>query len=643
MTSRRTAIRTCPLCEATCGLRLELEGERVVRVTGDTDDVFSHGYLCAKGAALGALEADPDRLQRPLVRDGGQLHEADWEEAFARLEAGLVPVMETHGADAVAAYVGNPNVHNLAGSLYLSGLLKALGTRNLYTASTVDQMPKHVACGLMYGDPYAIPVPDVDRTDHLLMLGADPHVSNGSLFTAPDLPGRLDALQRRGGRLVVVDPRRSRTAARADEHVAIRPGSDACWLAALAATLFEEDLVALDASAARHQEHVRGLDEVRALVRPFTPEAVAGRCGIDAGTTRRLARELAAAERAVVYGRMGTTTTTFGTLTSWLIDVCTILTGNLDRPGGAMFPRPAHAAPRPGRRPFATGRWRSRVGGHPETLGELPVATLVDEIETPGAGQVRALVVVAGNPVLSSPDSARLDRALAGLSFMVSVDPYLNETARHADVVLPPPGALQRSHYDVYYSGLAVRTVANYSPPVLPPVDGQPDEWQILLRLTAIAAGRGARSDLDADDEAHARALVERSVRNPASRIAGRDADEILAAVGGRLGPERLLDVLLRSGPHGDGFGQADGTLSLAALEAAPHGIDLGPLQPQLPSNLATASGQVELAPPAIAEDVERLRRTLDEPTERFTLVGRRHVRTNNSWMHNVAPLSRGR
>jgi anaerobic selenocysteine-containing dehydrogenase len=632
----RTAIRTCPLCEATCGLRLEVEGDRVVSVRGDEQDVLSRGYLCPKGALFGELEADPDRLHRPRVRRGGELLETTWDDAYAEVARRLRPIVDEHGPQAVAVYLGNPNVHNLSGQLYVRPLLKALRTRNIFSASSVDQLPKHVSCGSLFGDPLAIPVPDIDRTDLLVVLGGNPRVSNGSLWTAPDLPGRLTALQRRGGRLVVVDPRRTRTAAKADLHLAIRPGTDALLLAAVAHTLHDEGRVTVPDRLATH---LAGLDEVLARLAPFRPERVAHRCGIAAETIRALARDLAAADQACVYGRLGTTTVRTGTLASWLVDVVNLLTGNLDRPGGAMFPHPAHH--RGPRRPFRTGRWHSRVRGLPEALGELPVATLTDEIVTPGEGQVRALVTIAGNPVLSTPDGSALDAAIASLDLVVAIDPYVTATTRHAHVILPPPGALHRSHYDLAFSGFAVRNVANYSPPVLDGLEG-PDEWEILLTLAAIALGQPPPIDVDAADRFVLQAAVDMVVGDPAARLQDRDPDQVVAALAGRRGPDRLLDLLLRAGPYGDGFGSHPDGLSLDVLEANPHGIDLGPLTPRLPDAIRTASGRIELAAPELLTALADLEADLDGPVDDLVLIGRRHLRTNNSWSHNVAGLAKG-
>ncbi|MFF1420434.1 molybdopterin oxidoreductase family protein [Streptomyces sp. NPDC058280] len=655
----RTAPRICPLCEATCGLTLTIEGTRVTGARGDRDDVFSRGFICPKGAAFGELDADPDRLRAPLVRRDGELREASWEEAFDLIAARLRPLIKEHGPHATGVVLGNPNVHTMAGALYPPVLLGALGTRNLFTASTLDQMPKHVSSGLLFGDPLAIPVPDLDRTDHLLLLGANPLDSNGSLCTAPDFPGKLKALRRRGGTLTVVDPRRTRTARLADRHIAIRPGTDALLLAALAQVLFEEKLTRLGPLA----DHVEGVDEVQEAVRDFTPEAVARACDMDAGEIRTIARELAAAPTAAVYGRVGSCTVEYGTLASWLVDILNILTGNLDRPGGALFPLSASdrapRTPAPGKG-FVLGRWASRVGGHPEAKGELPLAALAEEIETPGEGRIRAVIALAANPVLSAPDGDRLDRALAGLDFMVSVDPYLNETSRHADVVLPPPPPAQSAHFDFAFNALAVRNQARHTPAAVPLEEGRLDESEILARLILAVSGMHGAAPSVVDDGVIGRTLG-KAVADPHSPVHGRDPQELSALLTGRTGPERRLDLKLRLGPYGDGFGAdgegfgtdgeggADGAggadragLSLQRLLDHPHGVDLGPLRPRVPEVLKTRSGRIELLPAPIAADLPRLRGALDERPASLVLVGRRHLRSNNSWMHNVPALGGG-
>ncbi|MBC6468316.1 molybdopterin oxidoreductase family protein [Actinomadura alba] len=622
----RTAYRTCPICDAVCGLRLTLEGNGKVRsVKGDSDDPLSHGYICPKGASLGVLDEDPDRLRVPMIREGDRWREAGWEEAFETVERGLMGVVEAHGRDAVATYFGNPTFHTMGGIFYRGPLAQALGTRNVYSASTIDQIPKHVACGLLFGNALAISVPDVDRTDHLFILGANPAESHGSLFAAPDLPGRLRALRRRGGKIVVADPRRTRTAELADEHLFVRPGTDACLLFGIVHTLLAENLTAV-------KVEVEGLQELTRLAAAFTPRAVAPVCGVPAEAIMRLARELAAAPTAAVYTRVGTCTADFGTVTQWLVDVINILTGNLDRPGGVMFTKPA-TVELPMGRPFAMGRWHSRVRGLPEVLGELPVATLVDELETPGEGQVRAMVTVAGNLVLSAPNGPRLGRALQDLEFMVCVDPYLNETTRLAHVVLPPPRTLQMPHYDLLLLTVTVRNYTRFSPPVLPLEAGQPSEAEIMAKLALIAAGKGAQADPADLDELMLGELLTAGTQMPGSPVMGRDPGELRAELEGDSGPELLLDAMLRLGPYG---------LSLADLRANPHGIDLGPLEPRLEEMLGTDSGRVRLAPPELTSEITRLRERLDAPPADMVLIGRRQLRSNNSWLHNVPTLVGG-
>ena len=622
-----TEYTTCPLCEATCGLELQFapDGE-LVRVRGDEDDVFSQGFICPKGGSLKALHEDPDRLRAPLVRRNGELVEATWDEAFTEIAERLPPLVDAHGPNAVGVYLGNPSAHNLSAVLYGRVLLKALGTRNIYSASTVDQMPKQVSAGLMFGHLLSVPVPDVDRTDHMLILGANPLASNGSLMTAPDMRGRLRAIRERGGKVVVVDPRRSRTAEHADEHHFIRPGTDALLLAAMAREIFESGRADPGAIA----EHVEGLEAARELVAPFSPDRVAAACGIEAGEIRRMADELAGAERAVVYGRIGTCTQEFGTLASWLVDVLNVITGNLDAPGGAMFTKAAagqsNTQGKPGvGRGVVLGRWTSRVRGLPEAFGELPAACLAEEIDTPGEGQIRALITMAGNPAVSTPNAGRLSAALEGLDFMVSLDVYVNETTRHADVILPGPTPLERSHYDLALYQLAVRNVGNYSPALLDPPPGMPQEWETLLRLTGIVTGQGPNADIEA---------IDRFVADQIAARSGLDAEAAPDAFA-RRGPERLLDLMLRAGPY---------DVTLADLEAAPHGIDFGPLEPRIPEVLRTPSGRIELAPEPIAADVPRLVAAMDRSVNGgMVLIGRRQLRSNNSWMHNLPPLVKGK
>ncbi|MEH0469221.1 molybdopterin oxidoreductase family protein [Streptomyces sp. B21-097] len=638
----RTALRICPLCEATCGLTLTIEGTRVTGARGDREDVFSKGFICPKGASFGAVDGDPDRLRTPLVRKDGELREATWEEAFDAVAAGIRPVVERYGANSVGVVLGNPNVHTMAGALYPPVLIAGLGTRSIFTASTVDQMPKHVSSGLLFGDALAIPVPDLDHTDHLLLIGANPLESNGSLCTAADFPGKLKALKARGGSLTVIDPRRTRTAKLADRHIPVLPGTDALLLAAMTHVLFDESLVDLGELG----PHVEGLGELAEAVREFTPEAVAEACDVEAALIRTLARELAAAPTAAVYGRIGSCTVPYGTLASWLVDVLNILTGNLDRPGGVLFPQAAtDRTPRPAGpgRGFRLGRWHSRVSRHPEAKGELPLSALAEEIDTATheGEPIRALVAVAANPVLSAPDGDRLDKALDALDFMVSVDPYLNETSRHADVVLPPPPPSQSPHHDFAFNALAVRNQVRYTRPPVPLEPGRMAETEILARLTLAATGMHG-ADPGAVDDLVVGQTLGKAVEDPHSPVHGRDPLELAAQLTGDTGPERRLDMMLRLGPYGDGFGARPDELGLTRLLAAPHGIDLGPLRPRLPQPLKTRSGRIELLPQPIVDDLPRLREGMRRRTDGLVLVGRRHLRSNNSWMHNVPALTGG-
>ncbi|MFM8563898.1 MAG: molybdopterin-dependent oxidoreductase [Acidimicrobiia bacterium] len=649
----RTSFRTCPLCEAGCGLEITVNitpaGESIGRIRGDMDDVFSRGYICPKGSALKQLHDDPDRLRKPLVKRNGVHVEVEWDEAWAEVAGRLQDVIERHGRDAVAVYLGNPSAHNLSAMLYNRSMLIGLGTHNRFSASTVDQLPKQVASGYMFGTGASVTVPDLDRTDYLLVLGANPYASNGSLCTAPDFPGRLEAIRSRGGKVVVVDPRLTRTAEEADEWLAIRPGSDALWLMSVVQVLFAEGLVRIPD---RLVDLVEGVERLREASSAFAPEVVEAATGIDAATTRRIARELAAAPSAAVYGRIGTTTTEFGTTASWLVDVVNTLTGNLDRAGGVMFTRPAIGSPttkgaggkgsgfRIGR-----GGGKTKVSGYPEVMGEYPAAALAEEILEAGEQSVRALVTVAGNPVLSTPHSRRLDEALDALELMISVDIYLNETTRHADIVLPPPSQLQRDHYDVFLLQYAVRNVANYSEAVLPLDDGQPDEWQILAKLGLIALGMGPDADPSIADDQGIESLIRSAVDDPTSPVSGRDADEIRSILDAtdRRGPARMLDLMLQTGPYGAAFGTNPGGASLDLLLANPHGVDYGALGERLPDALRTRTGKVELAAEPLLDDVPRLLASIDEMRDRdLVLVGRRHLKSNNSWMHNIAVLTKG-
>ena len=602
--------RTCTLCEAMCGLEVSHEAGRITGIRGDAADPFSQGHICPKGVALQDLDTDPDRLRRPVKRVGDAWVEIGWREAFDLVAGRLHAIQDRHGRDAVAIYNGNPTVHSLGAMLFVPGFARALRTKQRYSATSVDQLPHHLASSLMFGHMFLIPIPDLDRTDHLLVLGANPAVSNGSLMTAGNTMARIEAIRARGGRVVVVDPRRTETADAADRHVPIRPGTDALLLLAMLHVVLGESL----ARPGRLEAMCTGLHEIRALVRDFPPERVAAATGIDATTIAELARDFARAERAVCYGRVGISMQPFGALCCWLVNVLNIVTGNFDRAGGAMFPTPA--VDPVGLLPKAVriGRWKTRVRGLPEYEGELPVAALAEEMDTPGPGQVRALVTQSGNPVLSTPNGERLSHALAGLEFYAAVDFYVNETTRHAHVILPPAGPLERAHYDLVFNAFAVRNTARLSLPLRERTRDARHDWEILNALTW------------------------RLARGPLARLRAR----VRAAALGFKGPLGLLDAALAQGGTG---------VTVDRLRAAPHGIDLGPLEPRLPSRLRTADGRIALAPPHLLADVPRLASLLHasdaaaapRATGALVLIGRRALRSNNSWMRNAERLVRGK
>lgn len=633
--TRDVRLHTCTLCEAMCGLEIHVEGHHVALVRPDRHDVWSHGYVCPKGTTLGRLHDDPDRIRRPMVRDGQTWREVTWEEAFARCEEILRPVIEEHGIEAVTAFIGNPTAHNFSLSRYVGVLIAMSGIPMIYSSGTVDQWPKNLSSLLMYGNMWTFPVPDVPRTDLWVVMGANPEASKGSLLACPDLLGEIDAIRARGGRTIVIDPRRTGTAQRADEWIPIVPGTDAAFLMAVVHVLFDQELVDLGSVA----HLVRGVDALRPLAEPFSPEAVASTCGVPAARIRQLARELAGTERAALYGRIGLCNQEFGTVASWLVDVVNILTRHFDVPGGLMFPKPVawsmSSMPRADRDDqFPVDRWRSRVRGAPEVMGQVPVSCLAEEIDTPGPGQIRALITVAGNPVISAPEAQRLDDALPLLDAMISVDTYLNETTRHAHVLLPGLSPLEQPHYDDLLWSLAVRTAAKWSDPVFAPEPGRPAEWEILIRLASICAGTPSdQVDVAAVDNGFFGALVQAVGLDPEAVMAHYDHG----------GPERMTDLMIRTGPWGDRYGQRPDGLTLAKVKTYEHGLDLGPMVPRVAEVLQTPSGMVELAPPYITGDLDRLRRRLGRQREQMVLVSRRHARSKNSWMHNIDVLVKGK
>lgn len=620
----KTHFRTCNLCEAMCGLEIRVQGSEILSIRGDKADPFSRGHICPKATALADIHHDPDRLKYPVRRTAVGWERIGWEEALTTVVDELQAIQAQHGRDAIGIYLGNPNVHNLGLMLYGGPFIRSLKTRNRFSATSVDQLPHQFAAYLMFGHQLLFPVPDVDRTGYMLMLGANPLASNGSLMTAGGIENRLKALQKRGGKLVVIDPRRTETAAFADAHHFIRPGSDALFLLALLHTLHAEDLL----HPGRLAAFTDGFEILAQVVRDFPPEAVAGQTGIPAETMRQVARELAAAERGVVYGRIGVSTQEFGGLCQWLINVLNIVTGNMDRPGGAMFTLPAIDVVGLTTLTGQTGnigRRHTRLRRLPAVGGEFPVAAMAEEILTPGEGQIRGLVTVAGNPVLSTPNGRQLDEALSGLDFMVAIDIYINETTRHAHLILPTTTGLETDHYDLIFHLLAVRNTAKYSPALFAPAAGMMHDWQLLQAL------RNRFEGTDGVDRRSFRSKFDFQKRLP---------------------PHKILDLGLRFGPYGAwgpaGAGRNGDSLSLRRLQRAPHGMDLGPLQPILQSRLCTPSRRIVLAPEPFLADLARLKKTLlagqaAAPAGELRLIGRRQLRSNNSWMHNYTRLVKGK
>ena len=600
--SRQRHYRACHLCEAICGLVIETEGDQVVSIKGDNDDPLSRGHICPKAVALRDIHEDPDRLRRPLKRvvdDEGKTawQEISWEEALDTTARRLVDISARDGVNAIGIYMGNPTVHNYGMMTHQGSLFRHFRTDNRFSATSVDQLPHHLAALWLFGHKLLFPIPDIDRTDYFLMLGANPLASNGSLWTVPDVKKRIKALTARGGKLVVIDPRRTETARLASEHHFITPGTDALFLLALLHTLFEEGLTRL----AHLADFTTGLDAVAQAVADFTPESVAGHTGISAGDTRRIARELAAAGAGICYGRMGVSTQAYGTLCQWLIQVINIVTGNLDRPGGSLFTLPA-VDQVSNVSPGGFGRHRSRVRNLPEFDRELPVAALAEEITTPGEGQIRALFTGAGNPVLSTPNGRHLDEALGQLEFMVSLDPYLNETTRHADIILPPTSPLEHDHYDLAFHVNALRNTARFNEPVFDKREDSLHDWEILAELG-----------------------------NRVGILLGLEPQPLTP-------PDRIIEMGLQAGPY------RDRPITLETLKANPSGIDLGPLQPQLPGRLRTKEQIIRCDTPEPLADLARLREEFSQPHHGLLkLIGRRHVRSNNSWMHNYHRLVKGR
>jgi anaerobic selenocysteine-containing dehydrogenase len=587
--------RNCNLCEAICGIEVTHENGRVLKIEGDRLDPFSRGHICPKAVVLQDIYEDPNRLRKPVKKTENGWQEIGWDEALDEAAQKIRDIQGRFGRDAVAVYQGNPSVHNLGTMLFSRELLKSLKSKNNYSATSVDQLPHHFASWAMLGHQFLIPIPDLDRTRFFLIFGGNPLASNGSLMTAPDIINRMEAIKKRGGKIILIDPRRTETARVASEHLFIKPATDAYFLLALINTLFAENLVNLG----RLSDFTDGVETLRQVSNEWTPEKAEQTTGIGTTEIKRIAREFAAAEGAVCYGRMGVSVQKFGGLCQWLINAINILTGNFDRAGGAMFTTPAFDLLQASKAGDIRDRWQSRVRGLPEFMSELPVSALAEEILTEGEGQIKALVTSCGNPVLSTPNGSQLERALQKLDFMLSIDFYINETTRHASLILPPVSNLESSHYDIIFNTFAVRNTAKYSGPLFEKAAGAKYDWEIFQELVHRLEGK-----------------PEPLRPEP---------------------PEVKLNLALMFGAYG---------LSLEKLKENPHGLDLGELQPVLPGRLMTPGKRINLAPEIFVNDLERLKDEAclaDDENFPFRLIGRRHLRDDNSWLHNFERLMKGK
>jgi len=592
--TRSSKFRACPLCEAICGLELQFEQDKLVAIRGDDADPFSRGHICPKGNAILDLEADPDRLRKPMRRIGDQWHAISWDEAFTLAGEELASVQKKYGANSIGTYLGNPNVHHFGHIAYLPFLLKIIRSQNVFSASSVDQWPHQLVNAQMYGHQFLLPIPDIDHTDYFLMLGANPIASNGSLMTVPDVKERIKALTARG-KLVVIDPRRTETATLASEHHFIKPASDVYFLIAFLQALVNTGPARLNAYGGK----LSGWNEAMSAIENFDTGNIFELTGISPETIQAMASDFYHANKAVAYGRMGLSTQEHGSLCQWLLQLINLYTGNLDKVGGALVNEAALPITGKGTSAGARGRWYSRVRNLPEFAGELPVSVLCEEISTEGEGQIRALLTSAGNPVLSTPNGQNLDNALEQLDFMVSMDVYINETTRHADLILPPASFLTQDHYDSVFNAFAVRRVTRLSQPIRERDSDERADWEIINGIGAAFA-----------------------------KATGKDWQN--------LPPPRQMIAM--------GLSRGNSGVSMRELEAAEHGIDLGPLRPSLMSRLETASGNIETAPDLFMQALADLTMPNSSPDKKsLQLIGRRDIRSNNSWMHNSPRLVKGK
>ena len=601
MLDNKIHYRTCNLCEAMCGLEITYKEKKVISIVGDKKDPLSKGFICPKSLALKDLYEDPDRLKTPIKRTENGWQEISWTEAFDEVEIQIKKIQEKYGNNAVATYQGNPNVHNVGSMLYGGPFLKSLKTKQKYSATSADQLPHHIASLKMFGHQMLIPIPDIERTDYLLILGANPGASNGSLLTAPGFPQKIKSIQKRGGKVINIDPRFTETSKISSQHLYINPGKDALFLLSLLHVIFDQGIE----EKTHLSNYLKGLEEIKEIVKEYSPKKTALLIGIDSLEIQKIAKDFMNSKTAVCYGRMGVSTQEYGGICQWLINVLNIVTNNMDKVGGAMFTKPAIDLV------YMTGiqgkvgnfdRYRSRVHNLPEYSGELPVATLADEILTEGEGQIKMFICTAGNPVLSAPNGKKMEKALEKLDFMVSIDIYLNETSKYANIILPTTNGLETLHYDLVFHQLAIRNTAKLSEVLFEKDENQKHDWQILNELT-----------------------------------------ERITEKKNSLTPEMMLDNMFQYSPY------KEANLSVNKLKENPNGIDLGSLQPLLIKRIFTVDKKINVSPKIFIDDLKRLDKELykdvkeEETKYPFALIGRRHLRNNNSWMHNSKLLMKGK
>ncbi|MCU0467899.1 MAG: molybdopterin oxidoreductase family protein [Arcicella sp.] len=594
-TNIHTHYRACNLCEAICGLEITLNAnQEILSIKGDEKDPFSRGHICPKAVGLKDIYLDKNRLKQPVRKTHNGWETISWEEAFTEVSSKIKDFQKQYGKDVIGVYQGNPSVHNSGTLLSAPGFLRVLGTRNRFSATSADQLPHHFAAWQMFGHPLLLPIPDIDRTDFMLIIGANPLASNGSLMTVPDVANRLKAIQKRGGKFVVIDPRKTETAKIADQHLFIKPATDVYLLLSLVHEITSQI------------ETSEQIQQLKSIAQFYSPETVSKITGIAVEQIKSLAKDLLNAKTAVVYGRMGVSVQAFGGVCQWLINCINILTNNLDSVGGAMFPQPAFdllGRAKKGENIF--NRWQSAVRKLPEFDGELPVSAMAEDIL---AGGIKMLLTVCGNPVLSTSNGTQLDKALASLEYMVAVDIYINETTQHANIILPPTTGLEVAHYDVVFHNLAIRNTAKYSEPLFEKDKNQRHDWEIFEELK--------------------------------NRISIEEGTEIPKP----KNPEAKLALAMKFGPYGKAG------LTLQQLKDNPHGEDLGALKPCLKEVILTESQDINLLPDLILQDLTRVKTHAEKLliTEKNTdfdlqLIGRRHLRSNNSWMHNSERLVKGR